>query len=128
MRKLLFTLICLFNVAALAEEREAWLVASSFDGRVFKYNYIAYETELIKEEKQKIVCNYTMNNGRMILKSLDVYVLIEADFNQSDKQVPGQGLINMRQEITKCARVPSVRNDLAVPVAINFPKISVPSK
>jgi hypothetical protein len=115
--------------ASTVESREAWLSGSSFDGKTFKFQYVAYDAESSVKNDVKISCEYTQNAGSMILKSIEVKVTIQALFDQPGAQVKRTGSVDIRKAVTDCQKVlPGGRNALRSPVAIKLPPISVPSQ
>jgi hypothetical protein len=115
--------------AATVESREAWLSGSTFDGKTFKFKYVAYDAESSVKDDVKISCEYTQNAGSMILKSIEVKVMIQALFDQPGAQVKRTGSVDIRKAVTDCQKVlPGGRNALRSPVAIKLPPISIPSQ
>jgi hypothetical protein len=133
-RQLLFVAAAVMSVASARasstiESREAWLSASAFDGKTFKYQYVAYDAESTVKDDVKISCEYTQNAGVMILKSVEVKVLMQAMFDQPGAQVKRSGSVDVRKALADCQKVlPGGRNSLRSPVAVKLPSISIPSQ
>jgi hypothetical protein len=125
---LLTTVLSVANASTL-ESREAWLSASAFDGQNFKYQYVVYDAQNIVKDDVKISCDYTQNSGAMILKSVEVKIMIQAQFDQPGAQTKRSGSVDVSKAVSDCQKVlPGGRNAMRSPVAIKLPMISVPSQ
>lgn len=132
-RLILFAAIALLTHssarAAELETREAWISKSQFDGKVFRYGYVAYDAGDDLKETVKVNCEFTTAYGPMMLKAVEVKVLIQSAFTKAGAQVKKDGSVNVRQAIDECQKVlPGGRNEIKSPVAVRLPQISVPSE
>jgi hypothetical protein len=117
------------SVASNANEpREAWLSMSSFDGRVFVYQYIAYDATEPVQDSVKISCDYTGSGKGILLKAVDVKILISAQFTSPGAQIKRSGSVDVRQAVSDCQKaLPGGKNTVKAPVAIRLPRISISS-
>jgi len=128
MRNLILFLIFVFTINAFAEEREAWITKSNFDGETFSYEYTAYGVGSQIKDRVKTNCDYRKIGSALVLKSVEVKVLLEADFSEPGSNVIRTGTVNVKSVITDCLRqVAGLKKGMQVPVAVVLPQISIPA-
>jgi len=118
--------------AAQAGTVEAVLRNSVLYQGLFYYKYLAYDAS--KDLKQNVVvkCGYTTYEGKMVLNSLDVKVMITDDFDSRGEVQTRTGYVNIRQEMLDChlnlSKTENILEELTIPVRINLPQVSLPLK
>lgn len=112
---------------ALVVEREAWITKSFFDGEYFKYQYTAYDAKRSVQDEVRVNCDYTKYEKELVLKQVEIKILMSGDFTNTGSEIVRNGQVNMKDAMKSCLdKVPGLRKNLKVPVAIVLPQISIP--
>lgn len=114
--------------AASSEQREVWLSQSSFDGRIFSYKYIAYDTEGPVVDEARIECSFGEFEDQRFLKSVRVRLVMEAPFDKAGAQIEKSGSVDVQAAVASCLQSLDTKSAARrAPVEILLPSISVPS-
>ena len=109
--------------------QEAWVSASSFDGRSFIYQVTAYDTDEVVQIRPAIACEFTSYGAEAFLKAVEVRLFLESATARVGHNAVRTGAVDIQAAIKGCETgLRGGKNPQVSPVEIRLPRISVSSQ